>query len=141
MYRGWELMDKNSVDIVRLDRWLWAARFFKTRGRAQEAISGGKVHLNGLRVKPSRAVRPGDRLSITRGLERFDVTVLALSERRGPAKVAATLFEESAESIERRVRSREERALQRRVAPIPPAGRPDKRARRHIIRFIRKREE
>ena len=130
-----------QVPPVRLDKWLWAARFFKTRALAKEAVVGGKVHLNGLRAKPARDVRPGDRLQITRGPERFEIRITGLSERRGSAKTAVTLYEESQDSIARRARDREERALRRRVAPVPPAKRPDKRSRRRIIRFTREQED
>lgn len=124
---------------VRIDRWLWAARFFKTRALAQAAIRGGHVHLNGVRVKPSRELKVGDSLSIARGVERFDIEVLGLSEKRGPAKVAAELYEEDPASIARREAEREERRLQRQIV-TGPERRPDKRARRKIIRFTRKRE-
>ena len=124
---------------VRIDRWLWAARFFKTRALAQAAIRGGHVHLNGVRVKPSRELKVGDSLSIARGVERFDIEVLGLSEKRGPAKVAAELYEEDPASIARRESEREERRLQRQLV-TGPERRPDKRARRKIIRFTRKRE-
>jgi ribosome-associated heat shock protein Hsp15 len=125
---------------VRLDKWLWAARFFKTRRLAQEAIVGGRVHVNDQRAKPSRGVRIGDRLDITRGEFRYEISVDALSDRRGPAPVAAALYTESAESVGRRHAIAEEKALQRKAAPVPPAGRPDKRSRRRIIRFTRKGE-
>jgi ribosome-associated heat shock protein Hsp15 len=124
---------------IRIDRWLWAARFFKTRALAQAAIRGGHVQLNGVRVKPSRELKVGDSLSITRGVERFDVEVLGLSEKRGPAKVATELYEEDPASIARREAEREERRLQRQLV-TGPERRPDKRARRKIIRFTRKRE-
>lgn len=124
---------------VRLDKWLWAARFFKTRGLAQAAISGGRVHLNGQRVKPSHGVKSGDEISVTKGPFRFDLTVVALARRRGSATVAATLFEEHAESRAARDALREERALQRSITAGPEA-RPDKRARRQIVRFTRRRE-
>ena len=124
---------------VRIDRWLWAARFFKTRALAQAAIRGGHVHLNGVRVKPSRELKVGDSLSIARGVERFDIEVLGLSEKRGPAKVAAELYEEDPASIARREAEREERRLQRQIV-TGPERRPDKRARRKIVRFTRKRE-
>ncbi|CAG0908346.1 unnamed protein product [Cyprideis torosa] len=87
---------------VRIDKWLWAARFFKTRSIASEAVSGGKVHINDLRVKPARAVNVGDRLTILRGLDRYEIDVLALSDKRGPAKVAVTLYQETEESIKKR---------------------------------------
>ena len=87
---------------IRIDKWLWAARFFKTRSLAREAISGGKVHLNGYRVKPGRALKPGDSLRVQRGEEEFTIVVVELSTRRGPAPVAQTLYEETEESRVRR---------------------------------------
>ena len=120
---------------VRLDRWLWAARFFKTRALAQEAIAGGHVHVNGQRSKAARAVRPGDRLEITRGEERFEVSVRALSDRRGPATVARGLYDETESSLAARSAARQ---LRRDIAGNrPPASRPDKRARRRIIDVIK----
>ena len=122
-----ERQDRNRV---RLDKWLWAARFFKTRRLATEAIAGGHVHLDGQRVKPSRPVRVGDRLEIRKGEVRFEIDVLALSERRGPASEAAKLYRETPESLARREREREARRL---AAQAPaPARRPDKRARRRL---------
>ncbi|MGV6857679.1 MAG: RNA-binding S4 domain-containing protein [bacterium] len=88
-----------SDNKVRLDKWLWASRFFKTRSLASAAVSGGKVHCNGQRCKPSRTVNIGDELEIHRGLERYVVTVEGLSEKRGPAPVARTLYTETAESL------------------------------------------
>ncbi len=125
---------------VRLDKWLWAARFFKTRSLAREAIAGGKVHLNGHRTKPSKGLRVGDQLEIARGGFRYCIRVDVLSDKRGPARDAAGLYTESEESITIRAALAEEMALKRRAAPVPPAGRPDKRSRRRIIRFTRKRE-
>ena len=118
---------------LRIDRWLWAARFFKTRTSAATAVSGGKVHLNGQRTKPAKAVRAGDRLDVRRGDNRWEVTVLATAERRGPASEARTLYEEAAESVERRVREREARR-ERRLAAAAGAGRPTKRDRRMLDR-------
>ena len=112
---------------LRIDRWLWAARFFKTRSSAAAAVSGGKVHLNGQRTKPAKAVRAGDRLDVRRGDNRWEVTVLGTAARRGPASEARTLYEEHPESMERRVRERQERRERRLVAG---AGRPTKRDRR-----------
>ncbi len=132
-------MSESDKESVRIDRWLWAARFFKTRALAQAAIRGGHVQLNGVRVKPSRELKVGDRLSIARGPERFDVAVLALSERRGSATLAAELYRESDASAARREAEREARRLQRQIV-TGPSRRPDKRARRKIIRFTRKRE-
>lgn len=131
-------MAGKNDESVRLDKWLWAARFYKTRAIAKEAIGGGKVQHNRKRAKPSREVRIGDHLIISREQERFEVTVAGLSARRGPASVAATLYEESEASLARRLELAEQRALQRRAAPVPPARRPDKRSRRRIIRFTRK---
>ena len=114
---------------LRIDRWLWMARFFKTRSSAAAAVTGGRVHLNGQRTKPAKPVRAGDRLDVRRGDQRWEVTVLATADRRGPASEARTLYEEVPESIERRVREREERR-ERRLAAGP--GRPTKRDRRRI---------
>ena len=89
---------------VRIDKWLWAARFFKTRSAATEAVLGGRVHVDGERVKPSRDVRAGDTLEVTIGHVRRTVVVRAVAERRGPASVAATLYEETPESVAERER-------------------------------------
>src|SRR5690606_3522892 len=88
----------SDPERVRIDKWLWAARFFKTRALAIEAVKGGRVQVDGARVKPSRTVRVGDRIEITIGQTRRTVDVRALSDRRGPASVAATLYEETPES-------------------------------------------
>ena len=114
---------------LRIDRWLWAARFFKTRSSAAAAVSGGKVHLNGQRTKPAKAVREGDRLDIRRGDIRWEVAVLATAQRRGPASEASQLYEELPESVERRERERKERRERRLTAG---AGRPTKRDRRRF---------
>jgi len=100
------------VDAVRIDKWLWAARFFKTRGAASEAVLGGRVHLNGTRVKPSKDVRLGDTVEVTVRTLRRTVQVTGLSDKRGPASVAATLYDETPESIA----AREQDALERRLA-------------------------
>ena len=116
---------------VRIDKWLWAARFFKTRSLATEAVAGGKVHLDEQRVKPARDVHVGDRLQITVGESTLTVVVRALADRRGSATVAATLYDETPESREKRERDRE----QRRLAPPPGAdmhGRPSGRDRRRL---------
>ncbi len=122
---------------VRLDKWLWAARFFKTRSLAAKAANGGKVHVNGQRIKAAKGVAVGDLLSITIGSLEFVVTVVALSERRGPATVARELYEELEESREKRM---EQSALRRMATAghVSPAKRPDKRQRRKIREFIRK---
>jgi len=121
---------------VRLDKWLWAARFFKTRALAVEAINGGHVHLDGNRVKPARTVQVGDELSIRKGESEFVVVVQALSERRGPAAAAQQLYEETEASRQQRELRAEERRLLQPFAG--PSKRPDKRGRRQIIRFTGK---
>lgn len=121
---------------LRIDKWLWAARFFKTRSLAAEAVAGGKVHVNGQRVKPARDVKPGDELRITRGNDDLTVIVRALSHQRGPAKIAATLYEETEASIAAREANREMRRYTAEGMQAP-AARPSKKDRRKIIRFIR----
>lgn len=119
---------------VRLDKWLWAARFFKTRSLASQAVEGGKVKLNGARTKPSKVLKPGDRLLIHIGSYAWDITVLALSERRGPASEARSLYAEDETSL----RQRQQQVAERRLLANPGAehkGRPTKRARRQIHRF------
>jgi ribosome-associated heat shock protein Hsp15 len=119
---------------VRLDKWLWAARFFKTRSIATAAVEGGKVKQNGATVKPAREVKPGDRLELRIGEERWEVVVQGLNEQRRPAPEARLLYQETEESS----RSRAQAAELRRLAPTPDPdhkGRPTKRDRRQIIRF------
>src|SRR3954465_14152772 len=99
------------MDRVRVDKWLWAARFFKTRGAATEAVTGGHVHVDGERVKPARDVKEGDRLEIRRGQTRFTVVVTRLPDPRRPASAGAQLYEETPESIAARAKSRDERRL------------------------------
>lgn len=128
------------MEQTRIDRWLWAARLFRTRGAATEAVLGGRVHLNGVRVKPAKEVRVGDRLEVTAAGTRRELVVLALAEKRGPAAVAATLYEESLESSARRQRQ----ALERRYArPLGAdlGSRPTKRDRRKLdaVRRARRR--
>lgn len=123
-----------SLKHIRLDKWLWAARFFKTRSLATVAVNGGKVHVNDVRAKPAHKLRIDDRLEITRGTERYEITVLALSETRGPASVAQTLYEETDASRERRAHEAALRKVAMLATPMTP-GRPDKRTRRLIHRF------
>jgi len=124
-----------ELQSIRLDKWLWAARFFKTRGLAQQAIEAGRVLVDDDRVKVARALRPGERITVRIGEQEQQVEVLALSERRGPATVARALYRETPESLARR----EEAAAQRRLAPEPAwsieQGRPTKRDRRLIERL------
>lgn len=118
---------------VRVDKWLWAARFFKTRAKAKEAIDGGKVDINGTRAKPSKELQVGDELSITQGWDEKVVVVDGLSDRRGSATIAQTLYSETEESIARR----EMIAEQRRAAggQVRSEGRPSKKDRRQIHQF------
>ena len=118
-------------DVVRLDMWLWAARFFKTRALARQAVETGKVEANGQRAKPSRPVRLGDVLVVVRGQERYELAVAGLSASRGPAKVAQALYVESDDSKSRRESERASRAAAR-AGYRPPEKKPDKRARRLI---------
>jgi ribosome-associated heat shock protein Hsp15 len=122
---------------VRLDKWLWAARFFKTRALATAAVKGGKVHLSGQRARPSRLVGIGDRYEIRRAFERYEIVVTGLADRRGPAAEAALLYEETESSIARRTEEAEKRRLARLQRPRPDS-KPDKKQRRQIRRFIQK---
>ena len=123
-----------STEPVRIDRWLWAARLFKTRNRAKEAVVGGKVHVNGKRVKPSRPLRVGELLSVTRDRESIDLVVKSLSDRRGSASVADQLYDETQESIERREKDSQQRSLLK-EGFISSAKKPDKGQREEIRRF------
>jgi ribosome-associated heat shock protein Hsp15 len=120
------------MDRQRIDKWLWAARFFKTRSLAAEEIDRGRVAVNGQEAKPAREVKPGDTVSVRQGPVHRTVVVKALSNMRGPAPVAQQLYEETRESIE----ARERAAQQRRDAPEPATtikhGRPTKRGRREL---------
>lgn len=119
------------LDSVRIDKWLWVARFFKTRSLAAQAVGGGKVQLNGARVKPARSLKPGDELEIHKSGFEYQVRVVVLSERRGPASVAQTLYEESQDSINKRAALREQHRLAAAGAPHPQR-KPDKKARRQL---------
>ena len=116
---------------LRIDKWLWCARFFKTRSVAQEAVDGGHVQVNGERAKSSRQVKPGDRLLITRSQERFEVDILSIPSRRGPSPEARQHYRETGESEAARAHLRE---LNRLSAPVT-GGRPDKRERRELMRY------
>ena len=127
---------ESDSDKIRLDKWLWAARFFKTRSLATEAINGGHVHLNGARVKPSRSVKLDDEVRIKKGSVEFIVHIRGLSDKRGPAPVAQTLYEETEASQAQRENQKEQRRLMADAGPRPDK-KPSKRDRRHIIRFRR----
>lgn len=120
---------------LRIDKWLWAARFFKTRALAAEAADGGKVKINGARVKPAKTVNIGDELHIHQGRFEFAVTVLGLASRRGPACEAVKLYRESGESRAAREALAEQLKIEA-DALGERKGRPTKRDRRHIVRFI-----
>ena len=116
-----------SPEPVRLDLWLWAARLFKTRKLATEAVTGGRVHLDGQPAKPGKRLHGGEALSVTKAGERIELTVTGLAAKRGPAAVARTLYEESAASIAEREARREQRRLQPRAAPVRRPGKRDRR--------------
>jgi ribosome-associated heat shock protein Hsp15 len=113
---------------LRVDKWLWQTRFFKSRSQATDAVVGGRVHVNGERAKPSREVKPGDQLYITRDEVRFEIIVRSIPARRGPAAEAMLCYEETSVSIQQRT---QQRAQQRYAAPAP-TGRPDKHGRRAL---------
>ena len=119
---------------VRMDKWLWAARFFKTRALASRACELGRIQSNGQPAKPAREVRIGDKLRVTNAAGDFHVEVLLLSEVRGPASVAQTLYRENEASRDLRLKLAAERKAAMQFAPAP-TGRPSKRDRREIIRF------
>lgn len=128
------MSNSNSSEKVRIDKWLWAARFFKTRAIATEAINGGHVHVNGQRVKPARTINIGDKVTVTKPPYTFDVEVMSMSGKRGPAAQARLLYEETQQSQQKRETLREQIKLQAASAPAP-RRRPDKQQRRKIIRF------
>ena len=129
---------QENTTEVRIDKWLWAARFFKTRSLATEAIAGGKVALNGARPKPSRMIRPGDHLNIRRGTYEWIIIVIGTSPYRGPASAAEALYEETEESKLKRHAASAQTKLER-----PPdfdrPGRPSKKDRRAISKFTNRR--
>ena len=128
---------KKSIEPMRIDKWLWAARFFKTRSLAAEAVTGGKIDVNGARAKPSRIMRLGDKLNIRRGPYEWTVVVKGLAKLRGPAAKAQLLYEETEESIRKREATSAQFKFQR-----PPEfnipGRPSKKDRRAVLRFTKR---
>jgi ribosome-associated heat shock protein Hsp15 len=127
--------ERAPLQSVRIDKWLWAARFYKTRSLAKTAVEGGKIQLNGQRVKPSKEIYLNSQLSIRQGFEEKIVLVTGLSEQRGPASLAATLYQETVESLEKRLALQEQRKLQQAAQPQLD-GRPNKKQRRQIHQFI-----
>jgi ribosome-associated heat shock protein Hsp15 len=126
---------EKAPDKVRLDKWLWAARFFKTRQVACEAINGGKVHLNGQRTKPGKEIKAGSQLRIHKGALEWDITVRVLATHRRPASEARSFYDETVESIDRREKIVEAQRLERSMSPRMTPGRPNKKDRRMIHRF------
>lgn len=129
------MAERAPLTAVRIDKWLWAARFFKTRALAKDAIDGGKIQVNGQRIKPSKEVCLHMVLSIRQGFEEKTIVVTGLSEQRGNATLAATLYSETLESLEKRVLLQEQRKLQQAAQPLTE-GRPTKKQRRQIHQFI-----
>lgn len=125
------------MDTVRIDKWLWAARFFKTRSLASKAVSGGHIALNGHKIKPARTVQVGDLLVIRQGFFEVTLSVLALSEQRGPAVAARMLYQETEESVSKREQVQAERKAMNLHASCPE-HRPDKHERRKIRQFLKK---
>lgn len=125
---------KQPLERVRLDRWLWAARFFKSRAMAKTAIEGGKVELDGQRGKPSKEIMVGQQITVRRGDELFDIEVVALADKRGNATIAATLFNETADSINRRAADVARRKMERAGLRVPEK-RPEKRDRRALAKM------
>lgn len=128
------------METVRLDKWLWAARFFKTRALAKKAIEGGKVHYNGARAKTSKAVEMGALIKVPQGWDVWEVEVLALSDQRRGAPEARELYRETPESQARRAREAEQRRLANQAFQQPPR-RPDKKQRRELQRLQRQQGE
>ena len=122
------------MTTVRIDRWLWAARFFKTRSSAKSAVEGGKVHVDGKRVKPSKELRPGQTLEIRRGDLVQTVVVQEISQQRGPATKAQALYAETSESIELREQRKSTRRMERAGLTVP-SSRPDKKDRRALAQL------
>jgi ribosome-associated heat shock protein Hsp15 len=131
------MANPQPLERMRLDKWLWAARFFKTRQLASEAISGGKVHLDGQRTKPGKEIRVGSRLRIHKSSLEWELVVTGLARQRRPAPEAANLYEESEESRLRRQELTEQRR-QLRAARAAAQGRPSKKDRRELERFLEK---
>ena len=126
---------------IRLDKWLWAARFFKTRKLAAEAVTGGKVHLNGQRCKPGKNIKIGSQLVISKNALEWDIEVAVIPKQRRPASEAVTFYTESDESQTKRQTLSEQIRLERAANPLRTEHRPTKRDRRLIHRFVRKSTE
>ncbi len=126
--------ESHGSEKLRLDKWLWAARFYKTRSIAREMVQGGKVHYNGQRCKPSKEIEVGAKVTLAQGYDEIEVTVLKLIEKRQAAPIARTMYEESEQSIEKREQNRIARKNNSLFAPRPD-NKPDKKQRRELIKF------
>jgi len=127
----------DGTDRVRIDKWLWAARFYKTRSLATEAVTGGKVEVNGERAKPARPVRVGDEVVVRQPPFQWQLTVRGLAQRRGPARVAQALYEETVESRAERARLQEQLRVVQPLFVYEEKGRPTKKDRRTIDQWER----
>ena len=127
----------DNDESIRIDKWLWAARFFKTRSLAADAVAGGKIEINGERSKPSRVVRIGDRLNIRRGPYEWTIVVTSISRLRGPATQAQSLYQETAESVSKREALAAQMKLTRPLE-FESSGRPSKKDRREIGKFTKR---
>ncbi len=126
----------SNTEDIRIDKWLWAARFFKTRNLAADAVNGGKVHVNGQRCKPSRDLRVGDVITITKDQNNWEIRVTDLNKQRRPAKEAVTLYSEDEVSVNKRLEQIELRKQQQALMPASERERrPNKKQRRQIHRF------
>lgn len=125
----------NESDSLRIDKWLWCARFFKTRKLAADAVSGGKVHINGQRCKPSKEIRPGVRLAISKDIYTWQITVVGINPYRRPAAEAVLLYQEDAESVDKRRELSELNKCQNALEPRSRMVKPNKKQRRQIHRF------
>jgi len=130
-FKCFQMTEINPPEKLRIDKWLWAARFFKTRQLAVEAINGGKIHINGQRIKPSKEIQAGVEIRIHKASVEWNITVAAINKQRRPAKEACQLYTESAESIQARV----DATAIRRKEQQAPSNRPNKRERRKLHKF------
>ncbi|MDX1695431.1 MAG: ribosome-associated heat shock protein Hsp15 [Ketobacteraceae bacterium] len=133
------MSNQKPQDKVRIDKWLWAARFYKTRSLAKEMVEGGKVHYNGQRVKPSKEVSLGGSIRLRQGFDEKTVVITGISDKRGNATMAASLYEETPESVAQREANAARRKHLASSHPVPE-GRPNKRDRRKIIQFQQKQD-
>lgn len=129
--------EADGADRLRVDRWLWCARLYKSRSQASAAVAGGHVRLNGARVKPARAVQPGDRLAVVQHGRELELVIRAIPARRGPAAEARACYEETPDSVARGARWTEQQRLAALTTPRPD-GRPDKRSRRELMELARR---